>query len=43
VFGNPLWDATQLGRISSAEFWADVRQRMGLNAEELAEFRQAAS
>ncbi|NIO70115.1 MAG: hypothetical protein GTN71_14090, partial [Anaerolineae bacterium] len=22
VFGNPLWDEFQLGRISSAEFWA---------------------
>jgi len=41
VFGNPLWDEFQLGRISSAEFWADVGQRLGLNAEELAEFRQA--
>jgi putative hydrolase of the HAD superfamily len=41
VFGSPLWDETQLGRISSTEFWADVGQRLGLNAEELAEFRQA--
>jgi epoxide hydrolase-like predicted phosphatase len=40
VFGNPLWDEFQLGRISSAEFWADVGQRLGLNAEELSEFRQ---
>jgi len=41
VFGSPLWDEAQLGRISSAEFWADVSQRRGLNTEELAEFRQA--
>jgi epoxide hydrolase-like predicted phosphatase len=41
VFGSPLWDEVQLGRISSAEFWADVSQRLGLNTEELAEFRQA--
>ena len=41
VFGNPLWDEAQLGHISSAEFWADVGQRLGLNAEALAEFRQA--
>jgi epoxide hydrolase-like predicted phosphatase len=41
VFGSPLWDEAQLGRISSAEFWEDVSQRLGLNTEELAEFRQA--
>jgi putative hydrolase of the HAD superfamily len=38
---GPLLDDVQLGRISSAEFWAVVGQRLGLNAEELAEFRQA--
>jgi putative hydrolase of the HAD superfamily len=46
VFGSPLWDETQTGRVSSAEFWADVGQRLGLSApgtsdEELAEFRSA--
>jgi len=41
VFGSPLWDETQLGRIHSAEFWADFGQRLGLNAGELAEFQQA--
>jgi epoxide hydrolase-like predicted phosphatase len=41
VFGNPRWGEVQLGRISSAEFWADVGQRLGLNAGELAEFRRA--
>lgn len=41
VFGSPRWDDAQLGRISSAEFWADVGQRLGLSAEELAGFRRA--
>ena len=41
VSEGPLLDEVQLGHISSAEFWADVGQRLGLNAEELAEFRQA--
>jgi len=41
VFRSPLWDDVQLGRISSAEFWADVGQRLGLSAGELAEFRRA--
>jgi epoxide hydrolase-like predicted phosphatase len=30
VFGNPLWDEAQLGRITSAQFWADVGRRLGL-------------
>ncbi|RLC59157.1 MAG: hypothetical protein DRI80_12910, partial [Chloroflexota bacterium] len=30
VFGNPRWDDVQLGRIGSAEFWADVGRRLGL-------------
>jgi epoxide hydrolase-like predicted phosphatase len=41
VFGSPLWDQVQLGRVSSEEFWADIGQRLGLNAEKVAEFRQA--
>ena len=41
VFGSPLWDETQLGRIGNTEFWADFGQRLGLNAGELAEFQQA--
>jgi len=41
VFGSPLWDEAQLGRVSGAEFWADVGQRLALNIEELAEFRRA--
>jgi FMN phosphatase YigB (HAD superfamily) len=39
VFGNPLWDQVQLGRASSEELWADIGQRLGLNVEEVAEFR----
>jgi len=41
VFENPLWNEVQFGRISSAEFWADVGQRLGLSTGELVEFRQA--
>lgn len=41
VLGSPLWNEAQLGRISSTQFWADVGQRLRLDAEELAEFRQA--
>jgi mycothiol synthase len=40
VFGSSLIDAVQLGRVSSAEFWADVGHQMGLSDEELTEFRQ---
>jgi epoxide hydrolase-like predicted phosphatase len=41
VLESSRWDEVQLGRISTAEFWADVGQRLGLNAGELAEFRRA--
>ena len=40
VSESPLLDDVQLGRISGLEFWVDVGQRLGLNAEEQAEFRQ---
>jgi len=40
VFESPRWDDAQVGLISSAEFWADVGQRLGLDDENLAEFRQ---
>ena len=40
VFESPLWDEVQLGRIEDAEFWADLGQRLELNAEEVAEFRR---
>jgi HAD superfamily hydrolase (TIGR01509 family) len=41
VFGSPRWDEAQLGRIDSVEFWADVGQRLGLDAGKLEEFRRA--
>jgi HAD superfamily hydrolase (TIGR01509 family) len=41
VFGSPRWDEAQLGRIDSVEFWADVGQRLGLDAGRLEEFRRA--
>jgi epoxide hydrolase-like predicted phosphatase len=40
VFESPLWDEVQLGRIEDAEFWADLGQRLELNAGEVAEFRR---
>jgi len=39
VFGSPLWDNVQLGRLSNAEFWADAGRRLGLGAGESTEFR----
>jgi epoxide hydrolase-like predicted phosphatase len=41
VFGSPRWDEAQLGRIDSVEFWADVGQRLDLDAGRLEEFRRA--
>ncbi|HET89404.1 MAG TPA: HAD family phosphatase [Chloroflexi bacterium] len=41
VFGNPLRAEVESGRIGDAEFWADVGHRLGLEARELDEFRQA--
>ncbi|MDY7076222.1 MAG: HAD family phosphatase [Chloroflexota bacterium] len=41
VFGSSLWDAVQVGRISSTEFWADVSRRLALSEEQLADFRRA--
>jgi epoxide hydrolase-like predicted phosphatase len=41
VFGSPLWDDAQLGRLSSAQFWADLGQRLGLDNEGLAAFQRA--
>ncbi|MFQ6102210.1 MAG: HAD family hydrolase [Anaerolineae bacterium] len=40
VFESLLWNEVQLGRVSSAEFWADVGQRAELSAEGLAKFRR---
>jgi len=41
VFLNPHWDDVQHGRIDSDAFWADVGERLGLDAEHLEELRQA--
>ncbi|MEA3340477.1 MAG: HAD family phosphatase [Chloroflexota bacterium] len=41
VFGSPLWDDVQLGRLSNAEFWADVGRRLGLDTGKSAEFSAA--
>lgn len=41
VFGSPLWDDAQLGRLSSIQFWTDLGQRLGLDNEELAGFQRA--
>ena len=38
VFGNPLWHEAQLGRITSAQFWADVGRRLGLQAADVDQF-----
>ena len=41
VFESPLWEDVRLGRISNAEFWADVGRRLGLDTEATIEFRRA--
>jgi len=41
VFESPHWDEVQRGHLSSAEFWADVGQRLGLSAGELRDFQRA--
>jgi epoxide hydrolase-like predicted phosphatase len=40
VHGSRSWKQAQSGIISDAEYWADVAAQLGLNDEELAEFRQ---
>jgi HAD superfamily hydrolase (TIGR01509 family) len=40
VFESPLWDEVQIGRVAEAEFWADVGQQLGLDADGVAEFRR---
>ncbi|MGD2178696.1 MAG: HAD family phosphatase [Anaerolineae bacterium] len=40
VFHSPLWDDVQHGRIESQAFWADVVERLDLDAEELQAFRR---
>lgn len=41
VFGSPLWDEAQLGRVTTAEFWADTARRLGLSADEMDAFKDA--
>jgi len=41
IFESPLWDDVQRGRIDNDAFWADVGQRLGLDDEELADFRES--
>ncbi len=41
VFESPLWNEAQVGRISSAEVWDDVGQRLGLNETESVMLRKA--
>jgi epoxide hydrolase-like predicted phosphatase len=40
VFGNPLWDDVQVGRLARAEFWADAGRRLGLDSPGLEEFER---
>ena len=40
VFGHPLWDEAQLGRISSDDVWADLGRQLELDSDGLAEFRE---
>ncbi|MGD8997238.1 MAG: HAD family phosphatase [Anaerolineae bacterium] len=40
VFGSPLWDDLQHGRLDSEAFWADLGERLELDAEELQAFRR---
>jgi len=39
VFESPAWRRAQLGEISDDDFWADMRVRLNLSPESLAEFR----
>jgi len=39
VFKSPRWDDAQHGRIDSQAFWADLGERLGLDAEEIEAFR----
>ncbi|HDQ74156.1 MAG TPA: HAD family phosphatase [Chloroflexi bacterium] len=39
VFGSPAWQELQLGRLSSAEFWSSVGERLGLDEAGVADFR----
>ena len=39
VFGHPLWQDTQMGRISSDAFWAGIAEQLGLDDASLAQFQ----
>ena len=39
VFESPAWRRAQLGQISDGDFWADLRERLNLSPEALAEFQ----
>jgi len=41
VFGHPLWEEAQTGRISDEELWASVAEQLGLDAGGLAGFLEA--
>ena len=40
VFESPAWRRAQLGQISDGDFWADLRARLNLSPEALAEFQR---
>jgi epoxide hydrolase-like predicted phosphatase len=40
VFGSPSWNELQLGRLSSAEFWTGVGERLGLDEQGVNDFRE---
>ncbi len=40
VHGSRSWKQAQSGRITDAEYWADVAAQLGLGEDELAEFRR---
>ena len=40
VFESPTWRRAQLGQISDGDFWADLRARLNLSPEALAEFQR---
>jgi epoxide hydrolase-like predicted phosphatase len=40
VFRSPRWDDVQHGRIDSVTFWADVGERLDLDADQLDTFRR---
>lgn len=39
VHGSPSWQAAQVGRLSVANYWADIGNQLGLNAADLAQLQ----